>query len=278
MISSTRPGRHAAGRHRGTRRALRSRTAGSAPAGPPVGRLVAAVGVDGPTGVAVVHALRAAGHRVLAMDTDPEAAGLALVGPAGAAEVLSRSAGYVRTVLYAVERHRPDALVCAAPSGYGRLESTTAGLAALGCRTWFPPAPATALCLDRAAFARTMRDAGVPIAAGGRRPGRAFTADVLVARDGTLLTCVPRWYLAPFDSPALVRVVADAVRAVGVTGPAAVRGFVTGHGQVCVIQVEPGFSGGLSVTLAAGADVVGTYVAGILDPEFTLPHLAFDTR
>ena len=128
-----------------------------------------------------------------------------------------------------------------------------------------------------------------------RLAGREFTADVLVGRDGTLLTCVPRWRDetkagisvrgTTFDSTAVTAVVAATLRAVGLTGPANVQGFVAdpqrldgdpdADVKVHVVEVNPRFSGGLPLTLAAGVDVVGTYLAGILAPDAPLPRLTF---
>ena len=125
--------------------------------------------------------------------------------------------------------------------------------------------------------------------------GQEFTADALVARDGTLLTCVPRWRDetrggisvrgTTFDSAAVTEAVAATLRAVRHTGPANVQGFVADPAavtadpeapvQVTIIEANPRFSGGLPLTLAAGADVVGTYVNGILDPAAELPTLRF---
>ncbi|WP_152629012.1 ATP-grasp domain-containing protein, partial [Actinoplanes utahensis] len=118
-----------------------------------------------------------------------------------------------------------------------------------------------------------------------RLPGREFTADVLIGRDGTLLACVPRWRDetrggistrgTTFESRAVTEVVTATLRAVRQTGPANVQGFVADTGEVTVVEVNPRFSGGLPLTLAAGADVVGTYLAGILDPSATLPPAGF---
>jgi hypothetical protein len=128
-----------------------------------------------------------------------------------------------------------------------------------------------------------------------RLTGLEFTADALVARDGTLLTCVPRWRDetrggisvrgTTFDSTSVTLAVAAALRAVGHTGPANVQGFVADRAAlrgdpeaqvaVTVVEVNPRFSGGLPLTLAAGADVVGTYLAGILDPAADLPRLTY---
>jgi carbamoyl-phosphate synthase large subunit len=131
----------------------------------------------------------------------------------------------------------------------------------------------TALLEDPALIAQT------------RLSGREFTADALVARDGRLLAVVPRWRDetkagisvkgTTFDSAAVTAVVADALAAVGLTGPANVQGFVADDGATTVVEINPRFSGGLPLTLAAGADVVATYLAGIRDAAAPLPPLRF---
>jgi carbamoyl-phosphate synthase large subunit len=118
-----------------------------------------------------------------------------------------------------------------------------------------------------------------------RLSGREFTADALVDRDGTLVACVPRWREetrggisvqgTTFASLAVTEVVAATLRAVRHTGPANVQGFVSEHGEVTIVEVNPRFSGGLPLTLAAGADVVNTYLQGILNPSGRLPSLGF---
>jgi carbamoyl-phosphate synthase large subunit len=118
-----------------------------------------------------------------------------------------------------------------------------------------------------------------------RLPGREFTADALVDRGGRLLTVVPRWRDetkagisvkgTTFDSEAVTAVTAAALTAVALTGPANVQGFVADDGTATVVEINPRFSGGLPLTLAAGADVVGTYLAGVRDPHAELPQLWF---
>ena len=118
-----------------------------------------------------------------------------------------------------------------------------------------------------------------------RLSGREFTADALVDRDGRLLTVVPRWRDetkagisvkgTTFASPAVTDLVSDALAAVGLTGPANVQGFVADDGTATVVEINPRFSGGLPLTLAAGADVVSTYLSGIRDPQAELPFLWF---
>jgi carbamoylphosphate synthase large subunit len=116
-----------------------------------------------------------------------------------------------------------------------------------------------------------------------RLTGREFTADALVDRDGGLRTVVPRWREETkagisvkgrtFASDAVTRVVAAALAAVGLTGPANVQGFVADDGTATVMEINPRFSGGLPLTLAAGADVVSAYLAGVRGAP--LPDLSF---
>ncbi|GIF14235.1 ATP-grasp domain-containing protein [Actinoplanes teichomyceticus] len=297
----------------------------------PTGRLIAVTGAGGPAGVAVIHALQAAGEQVLALDANPDAVGLRL---AARAAVLPRAdrPGYADALLAVIAEHRPAALVCTVAEEYAALTPLTGALAGLGVRTWLPEH--ADLCLDKVAFATTLHAAGVPhpvtawTAEGARRvpgpwvvkpargrgsrdvvlvddpgelahalatvpgaivqtrlSGREFTADALVDRDGTMVACVPRWREetrggisvrgTTFASPAVTEVVAATLRAVRHTGPANVQGFVADTGEVTIVEVNPRFSGGLPLTLAAGADVVNTYVRGILEPEAKLPSLGF---
>ena len=118
-----------------------------------------------------------------------------------------------------------------------------------------------------------------------RLSGREFTADALVGRDGALVTVVPRWRDdtragisvkgTTFDSAEVTTVVAAALEAVALTGPANVQGFVADDGRATVVEINPRFSGGLPLTLAAGADVVSAHLTGIRDPHAVLPHLWF---
>lgn len=118
-----------------------------------------------------------------------------------------------------------------------------------------------------------------------RLEGDEFTADVLIDRNGQMMTCVPRWRLATrggisvhgltFDSPEVTRTCAEVVAAIGLTGAANIQGMVDDQGEVSVIEVNARFSGGLPLTLAAGADVVGAYLQAILEPERRIAPLYF---
>jgi carbamoylphosphate synthase large subunit len=118
-----------------------------------------------------------------------------------------------------------------------------------------------------------------------RLTGREFTADALVGRAGELQAVVPRWREETkagisvkgrtFGSEAVTDVVARALAAVRLTGPANVQGFVADDGSATVVEINPRFSGGLPLTLAAGADVVSAYLTGVREPDAALPRLEF---
>ncbi|MEI4270545.1 ATP-grasp domain-containing protein [Klenkia sp. LSe6-5] len=139
--------------------------------------------------------------------------------------------------------------------------------------------------VDRRADVVAALHADAALVAQTRLTGREFTADALVARDGELLTVVPRWRDetkagisvkgTTFDSEEVTGLVAATLAAVGLTGPANVQGFVGPDGRAAVMEVNPRFSGGLPLTLAAGADVVSAYLTGIRNPGTRLAPLHF---
>jgi carbamoyl-phosphate synthase large subunit len=104
--------------------------------------------------------------------------------------------------------------------------------------------------------------------------GREFTVDALVDPSGTVLAALPRWRLETkagistkgetFNDPAVSDLATLVLKAVGLAGPANVQGFVSADGEVSVHEANPRFSGGLPLTLAAGADLVEEYLRGIM--------------
>jgi carbamoyl-phosphate synthase large subunit len=104
--------------------------------------------------------------------------------------------------------------------------------------------------------------------------GREFTCDTLVDASGTLVAAVPRWRIdtrggistvgETFHDDEVVNVVGLVLKAVELTGPANVQGFVSEDGRVVVHEVNPRFSGGLPLSLAAGADLVEEYLRGVM--------------
>jgi carbamoyl-phosphate synthase large subunit len=294
---------------------------------------VLVTGSGGPAGVAVIRRLVALGHRVVAADADPAAAGGAL---AAVAATLPRGdhPRFVDALIAVATAEGVDALVGTVAEELPQLTAATERLTAAGVATWLPALDAVDLCCDKVAFARRMVAVGVPhpataagpaevagvpgpwvvkpragrgsrgvrllddpaqvtgalgadpgLIAQTRLPGREFTADALVDRDGELRVVVPRWREETkagisvkgrtFSSAAVVQVVAAALAAVGLTGPANVQGFVADDGTVTAVEINPRFSGGLPLTLAAGADVVSAYLAGVREPGVPLPALDF---
>jgi carbamoyl-phosphate synthase large subunit len=103
--------------------------------------------------------------------------------------------------------------------------------------------------------------------------GREFTVDCLMDRDHNLVAAVPRWRIetkagistkgVTFHSPNLIRVVESVLLTVSLTGPANVQGFIDDDSDIAITEVNPRFSGGLPLTLAAGAELVAEYLNGI---------------
>ena len=106
--------------------------------------------------------------------------------------------------------------------------------------------------------------------------GREFTVDVLVDRDGRVAGAVPRWRIETkagistkgetFSDERVTELVQSTVAALALEGVLNLQGFVTDDPEVPVvlIEVNPRFSGGLPLSLAAGADLVGEFLRGTL--------------
>jgi carbamoyl-phosphate synthase large subunit len=103
-----------------------------------------------------------------------------------------------------------------------------------------------------------------------RLSGREFTVDALVDREGRFAGGVPRWRVEvkagistkgeTFADARVIEGTAAVLAAVGLRGVACVQGFVTDTDEVVFVETNPRFSGGLSLSLAAGADLVGQYL------------------
>ena len=299
-----------------------------------IARVVAVTGAGGPAGISVIKALREAGHRVIAIDADPLAAGLRLPGVNPLVIPYADDPAFARALVDGLAERHAEALICTVAEEYAPLAKCAPELDGLGCKTWLPDQAAVETCLDKAAFAHCMREHDIahpPTATSihgsrfipgawvvkprrgrgsrgvvtlehprevrramrkdsglivqSRLLGEEFTADVLVDRDGQLVTCVPRWRLVvssgisvrgeTFDSDAVTLLCAETLAAVGLTGVANIQGFVDPSGGVAVVEVNPRFSGGLSLTVASGADVVGAYLEGILHPDRWIEEVFF---
>ncbi len=117
-----------------------------------------------------------------------------------------------------------------------------------------------------------------------RLTGREFTVDTLSGRDGQLLAAVPRWRVetkagvstkgVTFASERLRDVIDHLLATMGMSGPANVQGFFDHTGAISIIEVNPRFSGGLPLSLAAGAELVEEYVRGISGLPVRLERLS----
>ena len=118
-----------------------------------------------------------------------------------------------------------------------------------------------------------------------RISGREFTVDALVDPHGVMVGAVPRWRLETrsgistkgrtFSDDVLVGQTGQVLAAVGLTGAANIQGFVDEAGAITFIEVNPRFSGGLPLSLAAGADLVGEYLRGVFGMALHAERLTY---
>ncbi len=295
------------------------------------GRVVLVTGAGGPAGVAVIRALRRAGHRVVACDADPYAVGLRLADEFARVPRADDPA-FAESVTKAVARSGAVALISTVAEELVALHALAAPLAEAGAATWLPDPWSVERCVDKWLFHQLMIEHGVPVPATARgsadgvpgpwivKPrfgrgsrdiyhadnaadlayalshapeplvqtrltGREFTVDTLSGKDGQLYGAVPRWRLetkagistkgVTFRHFELIGKVAEVLGALRLEGPACVQGFRTDEGQLAFTEVNPRFSGGLPLSLAAGADLVGQYLNRILGGVVQPEHLQF---
>jgi carbamoyl-phosphate synthase large subunit len=281
--------------------------------------------------VAVVRALTAAGHQVVAVDADGLAVGLRLARRSG---VLPRAddPAFVESLCDLAFDAGARALVPTLAEELVVLAGARTALEDVGVESWLPDPGAVETCTDKWRFAQAVAAAGVPGCRTGlgsadgiqgpwivkprfgrgsrhvhavddaeglawalprvpepivqtRLSGREFTVDALVDRDGKLAGAVPRWRLETragistkgrtFADSGLTARVAELLTAVGLVGPANVQGFVDADGRPTFVEVNPRFSGGLPLSLAAGADLVGEYLQGVFGEPIRPERLAF---
>ena len=294
-------------------------------------RVVLVTGAGGPAGVAVIRALRRAGHRVVGCDADAYAVGFRLADEFARVPLASDPA-FAEGVIKAVARSGAVALIPTVAEELAPLHAAAGPLAEAGAATWLPGPWSVQHCVDKWLFYELMTKHGVQVPATGRNSehgvpgpwivkprfgrgsrdvfhaadpadlsyalshapeplvqtkitGREFTVDTLSGPDGQLYGAVPRWRLetkagistkgTTFDSPDLVAKVAEILGALRLEGPACVQGFRTDAGQLVFIEVNPRFSGGLPLSLAAGADLVGQYLNRILGGAVSADQLRF---
>lgn len=106
-----------------------------------------------------------------------------------------------------------------------------------------------------------------------RLSGREFTVDALAVSNGEMLGAVLQSRLATkstgsvafetFSDGEVTNQVRNLLGVFGLEGPVKVQGFISDGGEVSLIGVKPTFSSGLSLSIAAGADLMGEYVHAI---------------
>jgi carbamoyl-phosphate synthase large subunit len=274
---------------------------------------VLVTGAGGAAGVAVIRALGERGERVVAIDTDPLAAGLFLAEDHATIDHAG-SEGFLAGLDDVVKRFDVDAVLCTIAEEMVELAGHEPSLRELGAAIWLSPRDAVTTCIDKLAFANAMEAAGLPVpptvpaddaAVPGpwivkprqgrgsrdvyavddadeltracrrvpdaivqtRLDGREFTVDLLVGRDGLTAGAIPRWRLATkagistqgrtFCDSTVASLAARAAETIGLRGAVNVQGFVDPDGDSWLVEVNPRPSGGLPLTLAAGADIVG---------------------
>jgi carbamoyl-phosphate synthase large subunit len=277
--------------------------------------VVLVTGAGGAAGVGVVRALKAAGARVIAVDSDDSAVGLQLAD-VGRTVPLADEPDFLPVLCGLAAANGARAIVSTVDEELPLLATQPPAIAAAGVATWLPGLAAVRMCLDKWAFAQAVAAAGVPHPptnlgrADGvpgpwivkprfgrdssdlytvddaaelssaiahtpnaivqtRLEGLEFTIDALVDHGGVLAAAVPRWRLGAedrtFEDPKLVWQAQRIVTALQLEGAVSISGFMlASSGLYCFTQVKPRFSDGLSLSLAAGADLVGEYVRGMV--------------
>jgi carbamoyl-phosphate synthase large subunit len=123
---------------------------------------VLVTGAGGAAGVAVIRALRARGHRVVAVDADETAVGLRL---ADQSHVVPRhdDPRYLASLLRVGTVESAQALMCTVAEEYGALSGATDYLDEAGISTMMPSLEAVTTCVDKWLFARALTEAGLPV-------------------------------------------------------------------------------------------------------------------
>lgn len=103
-----------------------------------------------------------------------------------------------------------------------------------------------------------------------RVDGREFTVDFLADQTSQVIAYAARWRLAVrggisasgqvFEDDRLRDLVEHLVRSLNYTGPGNVQGFIDPAGDASIVELNPRYSGGLGISLAAGADLIGSYL------------------
>jgi carbamoyl-phosphate synthase large subunit len=231
-------------------------------------------GVRSPAAVATLGELRKLGHRCLAADWDLQAAGLRL---ADVAEVMPSpdSAAFVVSLVQAARAHGATAMICTAPDEQGALQTAGEELAAAGIRWAAPNLEALRTCADPTVLRDVLQGSGLRIqptllAQVPDRGIREFTADLLMSESSQAVGLATHWRLETtaglsgkaetFADDRVTDACIRAAKAVRLTGPASVLGYVRADGEPTLTDTRCYFSTDLALSLRAGADFVGQHL------------------
>ena len=249
---------------------------------------VIVVGAGSAEGVALVLALTKSGHRVVAVDHDPYAAGLRLA-TLGAVLPATDHPDFTKALATVVRRS--DARRGARPAGRGPFPPfREPGTACLGGSVDLGSPPEVfALCGDLAALDHVLTSSGLPEektglgrAADVPEKRRDFVVDVIVDRDHDLITAVSSWRQVTngelttaaetFSDPRLLELLRAVCAAILIEGPVVVEGYEADY-RIRLTAIRPGFSPVAPLARAAGVDVVSIALAGALGNRVPPPLL-----
>jgi hypothetical protein len=258
---------------------------------------VMVLGGSSSEGTALVRALCASGHRVVAVESDPLAVSLRLAS-LGAVVPSHDDPDYGTTLAKVASRSGARAVVVARREELSPASLAKDQLEEAGASLWAPSREAIDLCSDRDALVETLISNGLrrlEIGLGteplpgetakdseirhgvGHEEGRRFSVDIVAGRDYDLLAAVSSWWLT--DSPSSLAVaetyfdarLLDLARAVcasiRIEGPVVIEGHLNQIGWPSLSSIRPGFSPLLPISLAAGVDLASLVLAGTLGYE-----------
>ncbi len=249
---------------------------------------VIVVGAGSAEGVALVRGLSVVGHRVIAVDHDPLAAGLRLA-PLGAVIPPTDDPEFDRALVSVVRRSEARVVLAPLVDDLSHLALSRQLLEDEGASVWIPSPEVFFLCGDPVALDNVLTSSGLPEDKTGLGPRaelpstrRDFSVDVIVDRDHDLITAVSSWILKKeggttsaaetFNDPRLLELLRAVCAAIRMEGPAVIEGYEADF-RIRLSRISPGFSQFSPLARAAGVDVVSLALGGALGHRLPPPLL-----
>ncbi len=238
--------------------------------------------------MAVVRGLSSAGHRVIAVDHDPLAAGLRLA-PLGAVVPPTGDPEFDRALVSVVTRSEARVVLAPLLEDVSHLARSRKLLEDEGASVWIPSPEILFVCGDPVALDNVLTSSGLPEDKTGLGPRvelplthRDFTVDVIVDRDHDLITAVSSWIQAKdgdiasaaetFNDPRLLELLRAVCAAIRMEGPAVIEGYEADF-KIRLSRIRPGFSQFSPLARAAGVDVLSLALSGALGIRLPPPLL-----